>query len=127
LRHPRLGAALRFENDAILFDDFEVLLFPERLIEKSPIRPPPSCEIPVSQKIDQRVVFIDRRGETENPQNAFRSEWKRNVETNPGGILAIKLRPIEVHSSLAFTFDDKTVRVARRQNVVFDGAARKRE
>src|SRR5262245_40900749 len=59
----RLRSALRLQNPPVLLDDFEVLLFPERLIKEPPIHPLPSGEVAIPQEIHERAVFINRGSE----------------------------------------------------------------
>ena len=62
-RKTRFRAALRLQNDAILLDDFEVLLFPKHVVEKSPVRALQAAQFSVTQEIHERAVFIDGRPE----------------------------------------------------------------
>src|ERR1051326_4780797 len=50
-RQPGLRTALRFKNDPILLDDLPVLLLPECLVQKPPIRFSQSMDLPIPQKI----------------------------------------------------------------------------
>src|SRR5438045_1849791 len=104
-----------------------MLFLPKRFVEKAPIASFQATEFSIAQKINQRAVFIDGRGEAKNPQNAFRPERKRNIETNPQRIAAIKFRPVEVHTALAFTLDDESIGIARGAHVVLERTAPKRE
>src|SRR5207249_1019402 len=105
--HSRLGAAQRFQNHAILFNDLEVLLFPECLIEEAPICAFPPAELPIAEEVDQRAVVRPGRRKAKDSQNSFWTEWKRNIQAYPQRILAIEFRPVEVHTPLAFALDDE--------------------
>src|ERR1051326_4717811 len=112
LKHARFRAALRFEDRAILLDHSPVLLLPEGLVKKTPVGPLPSAQFTVSEEVHQCRVIMNRCGETKDPQNTFRPERQRDIQPHPKRITAIKLRPIEIHTTLAFTLDDESIRVA---------------
>src|SRR5260370_25208114 len=89
LGHSGLRAALGFEDDAILFDDLEVLPLPKRLIQKPPLGSLPSAQFSISEEVDERAVNVNRCRETENSQNPFRPERKGDIEAYPQRIAAI--------------------------------------
>src|SRR5215831_5928134 len=123
----RLCSALRLQNPPVLLDDFEVLLFPERLIKESPIGSLPSPQVAIPQEIHERAVFINRSSEAEDTQNAFWAKRQRNIKSNPQRLAAIEFRPIEIHTALSLTFNDEAIVSTPRAHIVFERAAGKRQ
>src|SRR5262245_12372387 len=123
LRDPRLRAALGFENDAILLDDFQMLLLPKRLVEEPPIGALPAGETAIPQKINQRAIFIDGRRKAEYPQDSLWTKRQRDVEANPHRVADVEFRPVEIHAALTLALHDKAVGRARGAHVVLECAA----
>src|SRR5262249_16110298 len=67
-----------------------------------------------------RTVFIDRRGETKDTQDSFRTKRQRDIETDPQRFPAIEFRPIEIHATLSFTLNDESVCGTFRPHIVLE-------